>query len=243
MADELLTLRVLLIGGADTDREIWLQGASRSSVPLEFFSQGQNDEIDARSAIDICIVHAGLSETAREGVVQAARLMRPPPLVVLSGGSTGERPGGVDGVVSHPQNAEHARRLLQTCVRARLPTRVLIVDDSSTMRSIVRKILTASRFNLVLDECDQGAAALERVRTGGYGIVFLDYNMPGLNGFATLSQLRRDHSELAVVMITSSLETAIADRAHAAGALGFLRKPFYPADIDAILERYFGLNA
>ena len=243
MADELLTLRVLLIGGGDTDREIWMQGAARSSVPLEFVSQGASDDIDARSAIDICIVHAGLSETAREGVVQAARLMRPPPLVVLSGGSTGERPAGVDGVVPHPQNAEHARRLLQTCVRARLPTRVLIVDDSSTMRSIVRKILTASRFNLVLDECDQGAAALERVRTGGYGIVFLDYNMPGLNGFATLSQLRRDHSELAVVMITSSLETAIADRAHAAGALGFLRKPFYPADIDAILERYFGLNA
>jgi CheY-like chemotaxis protein len=123
-----------------------------------------------------------------------------------------------------------------------LPTRVLIVDDSSTMRSIVRKILSASRFTLVLDECDQGAAALERVRTGGYGIVFLDYNMPGLNGFATLSQLRREHPELAVIMITSSLEAAIADRAQAAGALGFLRKPFYPADIDAMLERYFGLH-
>jgi CheY-like chemotaxis protein len=241
MADELLTLRVLLIGGADTDREIWLQGASRSPVPLEFFSQGQNDEIDARRAIDICIVHAGLSEAAREGVVQAVRLMRPPPLIVLSG-STGDRPSNVDGVVPHPQHAEHARRLLQKCVRARLPTRVLIVDDSSTMRSIVRKILSASRFTLVLDECDQGAAALERVRTGGYGIVFLDYNMPGLNGFATLSQLRREHPELAVIMITSSLEAAIADRAQAAGALGFLRKPFYPADIDAMLERYFGLH-
>jgi CheY-like chemotaxis protein len=175
-------------------------------------------------------------------VAQAARLMRPPPLIVLSGGTTDDRPSNVDGVVPHPQHADHARRLLQKCVRARLPTRVLIVDDSSTMRSIVRKILSASRFNLVLDECDQGAAALERVRTGGYGIVFLDYNMPGLNGFATLSQLRREHPELAVIMITSSTEAALQDRAHAAGALGFLKKPFYPADIDAMLERYFGLH-
>lgn len=241
MADDLLTLRVLLIGGGDADREIWAQGASRSPVPLEFLSQGQNDEISTRGAIDICIVHAGLSEAARDGVVQAARLMQPPPLIVLSGGS-GERPSAVDGVVPHPANAEHARRLFVKCVRARLPTRVLIVDDSSTMRSIVRKILSASRFNLVLDECDQGAAALERVRTGGYGIVFVDYNMPGLNGFATLSHLRREHPELAVVMITSSTEAALADRAQAAGALGFLKKPFYPADIDALLERYFGLQ-
>jgi CheY-like chemotaxis protein len=242
MPDELLTLRVLLIGGADADREIWSQGASRSAVPLEFFSQGPNDQVDARGVMDICIVDAGLSETARTGVIEAARLMRPSPLIVLSGGGSAGRPSTVDGVVAHPAHADQARRLIDKCIRARLPTRVLIVDDSSTMRSIVRKILSASRFSLVLDECDQGVAALERVHAGGYGLVFLDYNMPGLNGFATLQQLRRDHPELAVVMITSSMEAALADRAHAAGALGFLRKPFYPADIDAVLERYFGLH-
>jgi hypothetical protein len=38
------------------------------------------------------------------------------------------------------------------------------------------------------------------------------------------------------------LNAALAERAHAAGAFAFLKKPFYPADIDVILERYFGLN-
>src|SRR5690348_18397844 len=122
MTEDLLTLRVLLIGGGDVDREIWAQGASRSPVPLEFISQGQNDEIDARGGIDICIVHAGLSESAREGVVQAARLMRPAPMIVLSGGSFEDRPSTVDGMLPHPAHAEHARRLLGKCVRARLPT-------------------------------------------------------------------------------------------------------------------------
>jgi hypothetical protein len=43
-------------------------------------------------------------------------------------------------------------------------------------------------------------------------------------------------------MITSSLKRGASARPHLAGALGFLKKPFYPADVDAILERYFGLH-
>jgi FixJ family two-component response regulator len=67
--------------------------------------------------------------------------------------------------------------------------------------------------------------------------------MPGLNGFETLSEIKRNNSKVAVVMMTSTLDNAIADRAHAAGALAFLQKPFYPSDIDTVLERYYGLHA
>ena len=72
--------------------------------------------------------------------------------------------------------------------------------------------------------------------------MFLDYNMPGLNGFETLAEIKRESPNVTVVMMTSTLDNAIADRARAAGALAFLKKPFYPADIDAVLERYFGLH-
>jgi CheY-like chemotaxis protein len=72
--------------------------------------------------------------------------------------------------------------------------------------------------------------------------VFLDYNMPGLNGFETLSEIKRESPNVAVVMMTSTVDDAIADRAHASGALAFLKKPFYPADIDRVLERYYGLH-
>jgi CheY-like chemotaxis protein len=124
-----------------------------------------------------------------------------------------------------------------------LPTRVLIVDDSGTMRSIVRKILSASRFALDIHEAAEGIAALNQLRVGNFGMVFLDYNMPGLNGFETLAEIKRETPKVAVVMMTSTLDNAIADRAHAAGALAFLKKPFYPADIDRVLERYYGLHA
>ena len=75
-----------------------------------------------------------------------------------------------------------------------------------------------------------------------FDLVFLDYNMPGLNGFDTLLEIRRKTPKVAVVMMTSTADSAIANRAHAAGALAFLKKPFYPADIDRVLENYYGLH-
>jgi CheY-like chemotaxis protein len=111
------------------------------------------------------------------------------------------------------------------------------------MRSIVRKILSGSRFALDIEEAAEGFAALELLRGDRFGLVFLDYNMPGFNGLETLSEIRRQNPNVAVVMLTSTLDTGLADRALEAGALAFLKKPFYPADIDNILERYFGLRA
>ena len=142
-----------------------------------------------------------------------------------------------------PKVIEDARHLADLCVRARLPKRVLIVDDSSTMRSIVRKILLASRFPLEMEEAFDGETALAQVRSGRFGLVFLDYNMPGFNGFETLKEIsaaaracggRADHVEPRCGAWPTARD--------AAGAFAFLKKPFYPADIDAMLERYFGLN-
>jgi DNA-binding response OmpR family regulator len=79
------------------------------------------------------------------------------------------------------------------------------------------------------------------VRTGRFGLVFVDYNMPGFDGIETLKEIRRHKEEVAVVLMTQ-LECR-ARRARACGRrLRVFEKPFYPADIDAILERYFGLN-
>jgi DNA-binding response OmpR family regulator len=85
-------------------------------------------------------------------------------------------------------------------------------------------------------------AALEHLRGGNFGIVFLDYNMPGKSGFDTLADIQREHANVAVVMMSSTSSKAITDRALSLGALGCLKKPFYPADVDAMLERFFGID-
>ena len=67
--------------------------------------------------------------------------------------------------------------------------------------------------------------------------------MPGLNGVETLSEIKRQCPDLHVVIMTSTADDVIAESARRAGAAAFLKKPFYPADIDAILHRIFGLQA
>ena len=122
------------------------------------------------------------------------------------------------------------------------PTRVLIVDDSDTLRGIVRKILAASRFELDVHEAADSTAALVQLRNGGFGMVFLDYNMPGLNGADILLGIKRENPNVAIVMMSSALNRGASGRPHLSGALGFLKKPFYPADVDAVLKRYYGLH-
>jgi CheY-like chemotaxis protein len=70
----------------------------------------------------------------------------------------------------------------------------------------------------------------------------MDYNMPGLNGVETLEALRVSNRNVRVVIMTSATDASVAARALAAGADGFLKKPFYPADVDAVIYNLFGLT-
>jgi CheY-like chemotaxis protein len=124
-----------------------------------------------------------------------------------------------------------------------MPSHVLVVDDSATMRNIVRKLLTGIRFPLEIAEAEEGIAALKQIASGRFDFVFLDYSMPGLNGIETLSEIKRQYPKVQVVIMTSVQDEAVAERARAAGAAAFLRKPFYPADIDAVLQGIYGLRA
>ncbi len=245
MGGDLVSLRIMVVvAAALPDRELWQDAAGKASIPieLEILEVAPAAALLARGGADICVLDAELTDAHKAILVKAARTARTPPLIFIAGPKDSPRVDGVDGVLAKPTNQDEVRKLIQLCIRAKIPTRVLIVDDSGTMRSIVRKILTASHFALDIHEASEGMAALERMRAEKFGIVFLDYNMPGLTGFETLAEIKRESPQVAVVMMTSTVDNAIADRAHAAGALAFLKKPFYPADIDATLERYYGLH-
>jgi CheY-like chemotaxis protein len=110
------------------------------------------------------------------------------------------------------------------------------------MRTIVRKTLAATRFPLDFSEADEGLAALKMVGEADFHIVFLDYNMPGFNGLETLAEFKREQRSVSVVMMTSAATDQLADRARALGA-AFLKKPFFPADIEAVLSGFYGLRA
>jgi CheY-like chemotaxis protein len=181
-------------------------------------------------------------------VLQAARAARGRPLVILIGAAKLKTREvltdglAVDGVLAKPIVVGEARELIANCVRARLPNWVLVVDDSSKVRSVVCKVLKASRFHLETEQAETGAAALERANKRRFDIIFLDCNLPGLGGFATLDALKRVHPDAKVVMMTGTGDVRLEDRARAEGAKDFLYKPFFAKDIDAVLNRLFGLT-
>ena len=225
------------------------RGAVAASVPVEVVEAEGGAAARAKIAannIDVVFADASIPAAERAAFIAQAGSMEQRPFVFLVAATLDEAQtiagGGADGVVVKPANVNQAKNLVERCARLRLPNRVLVVDDSLTMRSIVRKILVASRFRLELAEAQEGIDALRQIASGKFDLVFLDYYMPGLNGVETLTAIKRQQPDLHVVIMTSTKDDAIAEQARRAGAAAFLKKPFYPADIDTILHRIFGLQ-
>ena len=246
MSDDLISVRMMIVSKGSPDREHWRQATGLASLPIEAAeveTVAEAAQLLSRAGVDVLLLDAEFPEPQRSAVVRAARTSRARPVVVVCAAEDTDAAGiDGDGVITKPSSVAEAQYLIDRILRARVPSRVLIVDDSSTMRSIVRKILSATRFPLDIAEAEEGAAALERLRGDSFDIIFLDYNMPGLNGLDTLAEIKREHPRLEVVMITSTQDEAVATRVRAAGAAAFLKKPFFPADIDAVLHAFCGMR-
>jgi CheY-like chemotaxis protein len=118
-----------------------------------------------------------------------------------------------------------------------------VVDDSATMRNVIQKVMAKSQFNLMLDVADNGEAALAHCQRNRIHIVFLDLNMPGLNGLETMTQLLDESPMLKVVMVSGSASASDERVALKFGATAFLRKPFYPHHVDHLLREVYHLRA
>jgi CheY-like chemotaxis protein len=245
MADELLSLRLIVAAKAAEDHDLFRQAAASVPVPIEL------EVADGAAAATSCIstgadlVYLDNSLAAAEiaQIIGAARTAPNPPFtILLVAGESDTQSFVTDALAAKPAGSEEAKRLIERSIRVRLASRVLVVDDSATQRSIVRKLLAGTRFPLEVSEADEGFAALKQVREAGIDLVFLDYNMPGFSGLETLAEFKREKRRVSVVVMTSAADESLAGRAREYGA-AFLKKPFYPADIEAMLCRFYGLRA
>jgi two-component system chemotaxis response regulator CheY len=109
----------------------------------------------------------------------------------------------------------------------------LIVDDFSTMRRIVRNLLKEAGFANA-DEAEDGVNALQKLRNGRFDFVVTDINMPNMNGFELLTQIRSDDAlkALPVLMITAEARKEDIVMAAQAGASGYIVKPFTKATLE-----------
>jgi len=123
--------------------------------------------------------------------------------------------------------------------------KILIVDDFSTMRRIIKNLLRDLGYNNT-QEADDGANALPMLQKGAFDFLVTDWNMPGMTGIELLKAVRSDPSisSLPVLMVTAEQKKEQIVEAAQAGVNGYIVKPFTATTlkekIDKIFERIEG---
>ncbi|MFN8761702.1 MAG: chemotaxis response regulator CheY [Burkholderiales bacterium] len=114
----------------------------------------------------------------------------------------------------------------------------LIVDDFSTMRRIVRGLLKEMGYNNA-DEAEDGQVALNMLKSSHYDLVVSDINMPNMNGFDLLKNIRAEESlkNLPVLMVTAEAKKEDIVLAAQNGASGYIVKPFTKATLEEKLTK------
>jgi two-component system chemotaxis response regulator CheY len=116
--------------------------------------------------------------------------------------------------------------------------RFLIVDDFSTMRRIVRGLLKEMGCNHA-DEAEDGAVALNMLKSARYDFVVSDINMPNMNGFDLLKSIKADEAlkHLPVLMVTAEARKEDIVMAAQSGAAGYIVKPFTKATLEEKVQK------
>ena len=109
----------------------------------------------------------------------------------------------------------------------------LVVDDFSTMRRIVRNLLKESGYTEA-DEAEDGVVALHKLRNSTFHFVVSDINMPNMNGFELLAEIKKDEKlkHLPVLMVTAEARKEDIVLAAQSGAAGYIVKPFTKATLE-----------
>lgn len=123
---------------------------------------------------------------------------------------------------------------------------VLIVDDSFSMRSVIKKVLSMSGFRV--DECYEagnGREGLAILEKEWVDVIISDINMPEMNGLEMLKQMKEHllYQNIPVIVVSTEGSEDRVNEALCTGAKGFIKKPFLPEDLKKILHDVLGVDA
>ena len=118
--------------------------------------------------------------------------------------------------------------------------KILIVDDFSTMRRIIKNLLRDLGFSNTF-EADDGNTALPMLKNGDYDFVVTDWNMPGMQGIDLLKEIRKDQAlcHIPVLMVTAEAKREQIIEAAQSGVNGYIIKQFTAATLKEKLEKIF----
>jgi len=120
---------------------------------------------------------------------------------------------------------------------------VLIVDDSLSMRSVIKKTIKVSGFKVgEYFEAADGKEALKILADAWVDLVLTDINMPNMNGLELIATMHEDQTlrSIPVVMVTTEGSEKSVQKSMEMGAKGYIKKPFQPEDIKRVLNSIMG---
>lgn len=120
---------------------------------------------------------------------------------------------------------------------------VLIVDDSSSMRAVIKRTIKVSGFNVgEYFEAGDGREALEILSNKWVDLVLSDINMPNMNGLELIAEMKKNEllGSIPVVLVTTEGSEKKIEESIRLGASRYIKKPFFPEDIKNMLRSLMG---
>ncbi|SIR34199.1 two-component system, chemotaxis family, response regulator CheY [Rhizobium sp. RU20A] len=117
---------------------------------------------------------------------------------------------------------------------------ILTVDDSASIRLTTRIALTGAGYQVT--EAVDGLDGLGKAKAGSYDMIVTDLNMPNMNGLQMIEALRSSpaHTGIPIIFLTTESDADMKARAKAAGATGWITKPFDPEQLVKIAKKVLG---
>ena len=121
-----------------------------------------------------------------------------------------------------------------------MTAKILTVDDSASIRLTTR--VTLANAGYAVTEAVDGLDGLDKLRAGEYDLVVTDLNMPNMDGLTMIRELRKlpAHTGVPVIFLTTESDGELKAQAKAAGATGWLTKPFDPESLVKIARKVLG---
>ncbi|MDB5600429.1 MAG: Phosphate regulon transcriptional regulatory protein PhoB [Xanthobacteraceae bacterium] len=117
---------------------------------------------------------------------------------------------------------------------------ILTVDDSASMRQMIKLTLSGAGYNVI--EAGDGTQGLSTARGNAVDMVLTDLNMPGMDGVQLIRELRKlsTYTGVPIVLLTTESDAERKQQAKAAGATGWITKPFQPEQLLSVTRKVLG---